>query len=472
MRTRIKVLSGAILLLATQIKLKAQEFRGIQHSNYFGLGSAQNNPASIAGHMYKWDFILAGASLNIDNDFVYWNKNNTRYKFNNDQLVYNPSLNSTYLNYDHSIQGPSFMYSFNNGAAAAIGLRQRNHISVHNVSRTISSTLYSIKNNVDTTLNGTTETAGIHGNTYKEIYLTLAKQLKTTGALSQKIGITPKLLIGSSQVQGDFSQIEYLYNRTSASYNYGIGSIHYSNNLDSATLNVRRDLLGSNGYGFGVDIGYQIIYNPNGASCGFKKALKTDVCSGPQYIYRLGVSLTDLGFIRYNNGQYAANMTYNNAESVDFVDMINGIENQQQAYDSLNTITTLTSNTGKYAVSLPTRINLDFDYRVTQTLYINTQGSASLSQIFNQNGTSIPAQLTISPRFEKNLFGVYAPLSINQYGNFDPGVAFRAGPLILGINDINSFFTKNQSNDIGAYIMFKSFFGCKKQNSKVKCPRV
>ena len=468
-----KVISGVLLFVVSQFDGKAQELRGFTTSPWSGVAQLSDNPASIAGHMYKWDFILAGASFSTDNDFLYWNKNNTRFQFNDDELSLSPHTNHTYFSHTQSIHGPAFMFSVNDRTALAIGMRSRAQVSVFNVSSSLSNVFAAYASESETTAAATNDQVSLSAAVWQEYFVTYATVISNAGLSRQKVGITPKLLIGNSQVQGDFSRIQFTQNGNQGTLNAATGSIHYSHNLDS--IRPVNALLGTNGYGFAVDIGYEMEYGTNGRSCGFRSYARPTVCSGPTYLYKFGISLTDVGFLRFKNGQYATDLTYEDGEGVVFSDWISGIDNSAQASDSINAIANTESNTGAYYTSIPTQLRMDFDYHVYKSVYVSTQGQLSLSQVFRQNTTARPAELNVTPRVENNGFGVYAPLSINQYGNFDYGLGLRAGPVVLGVTDLNAVFSKQPVNDLGAYIMFKSYFRCKSKkgrSGKVICPSI
>lgn len=473
MKKAKKVVGGAILLLAAQCKTQAQDLRGFTSSPYSGVAQLSENPAAIAGHMYRWDFILAGASVNLDNDFLYWNKNNTRFDFSDDELRVQPKTNSTYFNYNQSVHGPALMISLNRRTAIAAGVRSRAQLSLFNVSDQASLAYHAFANEADTSIAGMNESFSLSGTVWQEYFATYATVLSDAGATRQKLGVSPKFLLGNSQVQGDFSQIQYTQNGSDAQLDRANGSVHYSHNLDS--LRPVNALLGANGYGFGVDIGYELEYRPNRVSCGFSRGSRPDVCSGPQYLYKLGIALTDLGFTSFKNGHYATDFQYSGGESLNASQWAEGISTAQEASDSLNSVASTTANTGRYYTSLPTQLRVDVDYHVYKSVYVNAQGRVSVAQLFQQNSTFTPAELNLTPRIENSVFGLYAPVSINQYGNFDYGVGLRAGPLTLGFTDLRALHTKQNVNDVGAYIMFKSFFRCKKGRSrggKVICPSI
>ena len=200
MKKAKKVVGGALLLLAAQYQSKAQELRGFTTSPWSGVAQLSENPASIAGHMYQWDFILAGTSINVDNDFLYWNKNNTRFKTSDDQLLVLPKSGNTYLSYQHAIHGPALMYSLNRKSTIAIGVRSRAQVSLFNVSNQASLAFHAYKNELDTNITGTSETFNIHGTVWQEVFATYATVISNAGPTRQKLGVTPKFLIGSSQV--------------------------------------------------------------------------------------------------------------------------------------------------------------------------------------------------------------------------------------------------------------------------------
>src|SRR4051812_14790738 len=56
-------------MLAGRISL-AQDFLGVQSSNYSGLIGIYSNPANIADNRMKVDVVLTGSYLHVDNNYI------------------------------------------------------------------------------------------------------------------------------------------------------------------------------------------------------------------------------------------------------------------------------------------------------------------------------------------------------------------------------------------------------------------
>ena len=58
------------LILITSFNLSAQDFLGLQSSNYAGVIGAYSNPANIVDNRLKFDLVLVGNAFAFDNNYV------------------------------------------------------------------------------------------------------------------------------------------------------------------------------------------------------------------------------------------------------------------------------------------------------------------------------------------------------------------------------------------------------------------
>jgi hypothetical protein len=68
------------------------------------------------------------------------------------------------------------------------------------------------------------------------------------------------------------------------------------------------------------------------------------------------------------------------------------------------------------------------------------------------------AYLSVTPRIENRNVGFYLPISYNPKTTWNVGAALRAGPIMLGLNDLHVFNNKNDLQNIGAYVSFLFHF--------------
>ena len=226
------------------------------------------------------------------------------------------------------------------------------------------------------------------------------------------------------------------------------------------------------GWGLGMDLGFEMTYNPQNVSCGFRsRRVNPSVCNGPGYLYRLGVSLLDLGAVRYTHGNYAFQAQHNGSDA-SMPDQLSSANSFSSVNDSMSQVTSLTPQTGKYTSSLPTTALIDIDYYLGNGFYVNGQGHVNLThEAWTKKRVETPSTLTVTPRFDNSWAGVYAPISINQYGQVEYGAGFRLGPVFAGTQNLGALF-QNHVQQAGFYVGIKAMHLCRSKTGRVKCPSI
>jgi hypothetical protein len=91
--------------------------------------------------------------------------------------------------------------------------------------------------------------------------------------------------------------------------------------------------------------------------------------------------------------------------------------------------------------------------------------------IFDHHKNHYIYQLAVTPRWESKWFGVYLPLSFNEYLLYNLGISFRLGPLVIGTGDILGTLMKREYASLDIHMGLRLIFP--KKNKKVnqsKCP--
>ena len=119
---------------------------------------------------------------------------------------------------------------------------------------------------------------------------------------------------------------------------------------------------------------------------------------------------------------------------------------------------------GKYAASLPTVLQADFDYHLNRGFYINAVGQFNMvakNSIYSSNQYN---SFTVTPRFESKVFGIFVPLNYSELTSFNAGLSLRAGPLFIGSGSIITALAKSKQADVhvGLHI------GIQHKNKKIK----
>ena len=147
-------------------------------------------------------------------------------------------------------------------------------------------------------------------------------------------------------------------------------------------------------------------------------------------------------------------------------------------YDSLQTVVQQLQSLGPgIYIWQPTRLVINVDKPIIDNFSIN--GELSINFFSSRNKNHLHTRelnlLTVTPRLETSMLGVYLPIQFNTQGQLWVGTAFKAGPLLVGVHDWRWLFSKNQVVNGGAYIalVFRNFFSPSSETKRIKgmdCP--
>ncbi len=434
------------LLLITNL-LSAQRFAGYIYSDYSGILGAKTQPASLADSPYKYDFNLLNANFFVANNIAFRDKTTEAQgliRFISDDLKF--------IQANASIGGFSAMLALPRGQGIGFNASLRLHGSGNDISPDFIQQFNRFGRPEfigQTVLNQKVELAF---SAWYELAFTYATVLKDDGFNRWKIGVTPKLV-----------------NSLGAAF---INVTDFDYNIDPQTAQVETtDLALMYGYSANLDEfeqfdGDQSFRLPKGV--GFKPALDLGVTfervafrqdpsekSGTKlnpditYEFKLSVSITDLGVVKYDYGTASTEVT-SLLPNLGFVDLDNTFDEMSSAReitDSLATIANLEPINGQFSVTLPTALNVNYDYNIGNYYYINANAMVDMTRL-------IPADyrlnhltnLTITPRWEKGSKGIYVPIYINQIGDFHLGAAARIGALTIGTQSLGSLFSKKPTS--------------------------
>ena len=286
--------------------------------------------------------------------------------------------------------------------------------------------------------------------------------LKEEGNHFLKAGLTVKYLSGAANsfvninnlkgtIDEDLLGEPYLSNTT------GGVAIGYSGvDLDNFEAS---DAFKANGSGVGFDLGLVYEYRPDGSGTSANQN---------KYKYKLGIALLDAGSIKYTPdpnefGNYTLNITGSErffpAELQD--KSVSEIKTYLDSKPSFftNNSASLTS----YKSKLPTTLQINADYHIKRGFYVDLSSQVSLAQKDNLYSSYYNNQVTLTPRFESKVFGVYLPLNYSSLTNFNAGISLRAGPVFLGSGSI---FTALLGESKQADFHFGIRFGSLKKKGK------
>ncbi len=439
----------------------AQERFGIAHSNYGGGDGIYLNPARAAG---QWPFIdirLAGADLYAWNSLVAWTDRTSPLigevrsgiaGQTNGAVV----QRSTMFNRSHratvfaNALGPAVSVAIGRGTIG-VGMRSRAYVSAAGITPEVANYMFEgLQYAPQLGQRYAIPAIHVRAAAWTEIGLNYAHILKAEGFNMVSAGVGLKYNIGHAAGAFQFNGTEFTVvdtaqldiHEASASYGFAMPEV-------------------SAGRGWGADLGVSFERTLAEAE-GYRPHKPAIGCSPMGYRYRIGLSLIDLGGIRFRNGE-AGRISSGSIAIADY-DHI-PVENTADVDSLLATSTKWTRSKG-FKVGLPTAISLQYDQRITKNTYVafaavqNLAGKRSL-RLRRTNS------LALTPRYETRYFEAALPIVVHEYDIAHPSVGFmlRFQGLVVGSDHILPFINKRDVYALDFYVrlrwmIFKSP-GCK-----------
>jgi outer membrane protein OmpA-like peptidoglycan-associated protein len=416
----------------------SQSFIGYGYDNYSGVNGVLLNPASIAGSKYKVNVNIVSASAFAGNNAYEMDRSRLfALKFSNlaegdgYYKINKPEYKYLYTNVD--ILGPSAMFNIDRRDAIGIITRLRSVGNVYN----LGNSLFQLLGNPDPAFyNSDIINRSLQSkvNTFAEAGLSFGRILMEKRTSRLKAGFTAKYIAGLSY--GSLSSGQMTINIDPANNIAKLSAdvtTQYSPNLDElgGGASISHVFNKQSGNGWGLDLGLVYEWMPNGET----------------YKLRMGLSVTDLGSINYNNSKngqtYSMNADGHNTSEL----MKQDGETYDQYFNRLQTaglIIAKVNGVAKTTVKLPTALHLNADYNIYKRLYINGDVLLNMVATTNQVTPNYNTTFAITPRLEKKWVSIYSPVSYNSQSMLSWGAGLRFGPLFVGSGTVLSSLLKKR----------------------------
>ena len=415
-----------------------QNYIGHSIDNFSGIHGVMYNPANIVESNFKTDVNLISASTFLGSDYFGINFSDItdsegEFEFEDDVERSPSNTNNFFSNVD--VMGPSFMFNLSPKSSIGIITRGRGFLNINN----INGELYeSISDNFDTDEDFDFDSNDLTGtvHVWAEIGLAYGRILMDKTNHLLKGGVTLKYLQGAGSVFLNSPELQGQYTANNETLETQ-GSLMYGTTRGFDNDDINFDNLSA---GFGLDIGFAYQWHPNKTEDDEKRYFQDP------YKLKLGISVTDIGSIKYDNSEvttYDLNATVN-AASFD--------EDTEEFLDDNYTSTT-EARTAK--LNLPTALHLLVDYRLAKKWLISAQADLALTKKNAELGNSVINTITVAPRLETKWFSLYVPASLRQYGDFAFGAGFRLGPLTVGSGSVLSNLISDSSKTTDIYFGLK-----------------
>ncbi len=493
-----------LIFLSTSIgtRVNGQFLLGQSNSNYAGVHGVYLNPAMAADSRYKVQIHLAGFESYFYNNYLVWeapyspfrmltNTVPSKYRGPNNGILFRDQdylrekLNGRdkHVRAGAEVRGPGVLFTINDKNAVSINSRLRVGVAATNVSESVARLLRNGTSNasrIEPEAFGSSLDA--NSNALVEFSGTYARVLMDDEEDFVKVGITAKRMISLQQAHIHGSNIDYQYvadPNSPAGANVRIDNVNarYGMTNEGAYTNAGFSpawLLGnaSAGSGWGADLGLVYEYRPEVRKYSYRergKMLRDNTKN--KYLYRISVSLLDIGRVTYKNPNYVeayrlqrAGLLLNESnfrQSPGLEGVMDGLNQTLRAGDN--------DKISSYHTLLPTRLQASIDYLIQDKVYVNAMLMHGFVSNKNINFT-MPSVLAVTPRYEAKWFEVAVPLALtDNYSRLALGIGARAGIFYLGSDNLLPTFNignpKGMEFHFGAQIpIFR-----KPPESQLKC---
>lgn len=437
--------------------LFSQEQLGLRLSNYAGVNSLPLNPAGNLSNPLSWDINLAGAGVFFENNYGFIRQTNSlelwRHRRDaefvlgenvegplqpNEFVVdFSDDKKQRFVNFSSYITGPSFVVKLKDKHSFGLFTRLQTRLSSQRIPNVYSYYNYN-RRDLYETFGANAFNGG--GMSWSELGLNYAFKMPTySGAVG--FGINVRFLQGyeagylenestirQSKLPGDVVSVEQLNGR----FGYASG------NLEGEKIELQR-----NGSGFAVDLGFVRFFQE----------------SEEGYRLRLGASLLDLGYINFNKNAVAHRVKTPDTATLDLNDyrQYDHIEELDELIRSVSENVlgdSLASFQGNsFRMAMPAAFSVQADYSFTPNFYIN----ALLLQRLPNGGAGVSRGnlLAVTPRFEHRWFSASLPISVYNWQELHLGLAARLGLLVVGSDNLLSWFGQRNYSGSDIYIALK-----------------
>jgi Family of unknown function (DUF5723) len=474
-----------ILCLVKGLFPYAQQDLGIRNSNYAGIQGSLLNPSSIADSKLKWDVNIISVGEVFDNTFLFAPKNSLPF-FGVNRIIkgsidenlfythYNPEdPNKLYnVTFSAEVLGPSFFIKVAKKHVIGFTIAERSYSNIKNIPGNLAQNAFSYFLEPDlwntTFHDSTSRVNAMNWISYGFHYATV---LYNKGKSELKAGINLNYLQGIAAAYTKNTNITYKINDTSniifsnSSLDYGRTDIDtYKKISNYGDLN--------HGHGFGADIGFTYLRLKEPEAYNAEQDEKFE--KGSNYIYRIGISLIDLGYINFNRNSAAYHLQ---TDSADFSNWHHSKFSSNVQFDqSLSAIfyhgDSLKSFTANhFNMALPAAISIQADWNVYKNFFANMTIVKGFGH-GNNPGVIRPDVYSLTPRYETLWGEVSLPMSLLYYNQWRPriGLAMRVYYFFIGGDAPGSLLKLNNLEGVDFYAGIHIFLAEKTKPNEAVLP--
>jgi hypothetical protein len=437
---------------------------GLRTERWSGISAVHLNPANSTVFPKKWELQLGGAHVYFSTNYLFLNHTSiidlakhpedirlaTTDSPSEGPMPSNPIIAEfpagkkvSYGAVDLRVEGPAFAYHFGDRHTAGVFTGFRALTSGYSIPKTFGYTYLDL---VPYDTEKKASALEVSGMAWSEIGAHYAYRTPDYGTHLHSFGVNVKFIqvkqAGYARINDDF---KFTRGRNDTITLSGADwDIAYTNDIVNNYQNFSPDMIKTNGRGMGLDLGYNFLLAD----------LEAD--SPDDYKLMVGAAITDLGFARINKNAEVHNIDFSNPMTITF----NDLKGASTPEEAIKTISQLYLNDSlasygrdEFTMYLPTRLNLNVDYKIADHFYLN--GIFQQKVPFAKNSLKPPSLIAITPRFESRWFSAFLPVSLSDYRHVQFGTAVRLGVLTIGSDNVPSIVKATKWHGSDFYIQIK-----------------
>lgn len=435
-------LAIALIFLTLVSKLSSQMNFGEFNTPYSGVHGLSFNPAEIVDSRYRFHMNLMGFGLRTANNFIGASSDMISFSPPNlndsTKKIFLPrNLNGSpkHIFLQADLIGPSFMLSVGRKNKFSIGLSSnfKTLITANNVSERLANYMFDNKDK-NNWKESTSKDLMANASMWVNFGLTVGAVILDKPGYSLKGAVTPKINVGliNTYLQSRELKVEFA----------GQNAIRNANGILDNQISV--PFIVNNQYrgdsvkffenmGFGADIGI-IFEKKKKQDFTYEMDCRTDNVRRDlnKYVYRIGLSLIDYGFIQWKGKAPIRRMAIDeNAFTTDiennqFSKFPDVQEHTQRVSGLSGNGVTLDTSRADYFMWTPTKLNAFIDVNLYKGISLAANGTYGF--VINNFASSMTQnmQFSIIPRVENKLFGLYLPVTYSMLAQeVNSGIGFR-----------------------------------------------
>lgn len=422
----------------------AQDLLGYGHSSYAGICGAGYNPASLADNQMSMDILLAGAGAELANNYAGVKRGEIRSPVIADNLYLRERNTKKSVFFRNEVLLPGIMFS-NENYGWGIDMKIRSYANIDGVEPELARWIvYTLNDPPHFNESMYNRHIGIQALSWFELGGTYAKTIRSGAEHFLSVGVRPKFLLGLGSAYVFVNDAGYAF-RDDSTLNLVRGDVNFGHS-DNFSFDPGFKVAYHMGFnpGLGIDAGIIYEYRPDAMQAKKKEKPWPGFRERPMYKYRIGIALVDLGAIHFRHGEFSDHYS-ENASAWDINDQVFDLTAPTQMYNTFQLRQGGAKQGTGFWMRLPLALNTQCDYYIAHNIYINTTAYTAL-YLRNWDGKRVHelTRISVTPRFEKRWFAIWAPLSFTRMGTVSLGTGLRLGPLVIGTTDILNWTLNNK----------------------------